>query len=75
MKPDSVRTTVDIPAPLYRKLEAHAAASGRAVRELVLAGIERVLLQDRRPRPQRVQFPLIVSDGPKVDLTNEQIWK
>ncbi len=75
MKPDSVRTTVDIPAPLYRKLEAQAAASGRAVRELVLAGIERVLLQDRHPRPQRVQFPLIVSDGPKVDLTNEQIWK
>ena len=75
MKQDSVRTTVDIPAPLYRKLEAQAAASGRAVCELVLAGIERVLLQDQRPRPQRVQFPLIVSDGPKVDLTNEQIWK
>jgi hypothetical protein len=77
MKPDSVRTTVDIPAPLYRKIKAQAAASGRSVGELVLAGIRRVLVQGQRPRsrPKRVQFPLIVSDGPKVDLTNEQIYE
>src|SRR5258708_10187929 len=75
MKPDSVRTTVDIPAPLYRKLKAQAAANGRSVRELVLAGVRTVLMQGQRPRPKRVQFPLIVSDGPKVDLTNEQIYE
>ena len=75
MKPDSARTTVDMPAPLYRKLKAQAAASRRSVRELVLAAIKRVLLKDQRPRPRRVQFPLIVSDGPKVDLTNEQIYR
>jgi plasmid stability protein len=73
MKQDSVRTTVDIPEPLYRKLKAQAAANGRSVRELVLAGIRTVLLQGQRPRPRRVQFPLIVADGPKVVLTNEQI--
>jgi hypothetical protein len=54
IKQDSVRTTVDIPAPL---------ASGRSVRELVLACVQRVLLQGRRPRSKRVQFPLIVSPG------------
>jgi hypothetical protein len=75
MKQESVRTTVDIPAPLYRKLKAHAAANGRSVRELVLAGVKSVLLHGQRPRPTRVQFPLIVSDGPKVDLTNEQIYE
>lgn len=73
MKQVSVRTTVDIPAPLYRKLKAQAAANCRSVRELVLAGVKTVLLQSERPRPKNVQFPLIVSDGPKVDLTNEQI--
>jgi len=72
MKQESIRTTVDIPAPLYRRLKAQAAANGRSVRELVLAG---VLLQARRPRPKRVQFPLIVSHGPKVDLTNEQMYE
>jgi plasmid stability protein len=75
MKQDSIRTTVDIPAPLYRKLKAQAAANGRSVRELVLAGVRSVLLHGLRPRPRRVQFPLIVSHGPKVELTNEQIYE
>jgi hypothetical protein len=74
VKLDSIRTTVDIPAPLYRKLKAQAAANRCSVRELVLAGIRRVLAQGQRLRPKRVQFPLIVSDGPKVNLTNEQIY-
>jgi len=74
MKLESVRTIVDIPAPLHRKLKAQAAANGCSIRELMLAGIRRVLVQSQRPRPKRVQFPLIVSDGPKVKLSNEQIY-
>jgi hypothetical protein len=75
MKQDSIRTTIDIPAPLYRKLKAQAATNGCSVRQLVLAGVESVLLREQRPRPERVKFPLIVSDGPKLDLTNEQIYE
>ena len=75
MKQQSVRTTVDIPAPLYRKLKEQAAARGHSIRELVLAGVKSVLLQGRRPPPRRVRFPLIVSEGPKVNLTNEQIYE
>ena len=75
MKQDSVRTTVDIPAPLYRKLKEQAAARGHSIRELVLAGVRSVLVQGQRPRPKRVKFPLIVSEGPRVDLTNEQIYE
>ena len=75
MKPESVRTTVDIPAPLYRKLKEQAAAKGSSVRALVLAGVQIVLLKSQRPRPKRVQFPLIVSEGPKVDVSNQQIYE
>jgi hypothetical protein len=75
MKEESVRTTVAIPAPLYQKLKEQAAARGYSIRELVLAGVKSILLQGQRPRPRRVRFPLIVSDGPKVDLTNEQIYE
>jgi hypothetical protein len=75
MKEDAVRTTVDIPATLYRQLKQQAAAQGHSVRELVLAGVRGVLLQGRRPSPRRVRFPLIVSDGPKVDLINEEIYE
>jgi hypothetical protein len=66
---------VDIPAPLYRKLKEQAAARGGSIRELVLAGVRSILLQGQRPRPRRVQFPLIVSEGPKVDVSNEQIYE
>ncbi len=75
MKQESIRTTVDIPAPLYRKLKEQAAGTGSSIRELVLLGVRRVVLQTQRPRPKRVEFPLIVSKGPQVDLTNEQIYE
>lgn len=75
MKEESVRTTVDIPASLYRRLKEQAAARGSSVRELVLAGVKTVLLQGQRPRRKRVQFPLIVAKGSKVILTNEQIYE
>jgi hypothetical protein len=75
VKKASVRTAVDIPGPLYRRLREQAAAQGNSVRELILAGAKTVLLKSHRPRPKRVNFPLIVSKGPKVDLTNEQIYE
>ena len=74
MKQESIRTTVDIPAPLYRKLKEQAAARGCSIRELVLAGVKRVLVEGQRRPVKRVRFPLIVSQGPKVDVTNEQIY-
>ena len=45
MKEESVRTTVDIPAPLYRKLKKQAAAKDSSVRELVLIGVKSVVAQ------------------------------
>lgn len=75
MKQESVRTTVDIPASLYRKLKKQAAAGGHSIRELVLAGVKGVLLQSQRPGSKRVQFPFIVSEGRKVNVTSEQIYE
>jgi len=74
-KEEAVRTTVDIPVSLYRKLKAQAAAQGRSVRELILLGVRVTLVEGKRPRSRRVKFPLIVSEGPKVELTNEQIYE
>ena len=75
MKSEAVRTTVDIPISLYRRLKEQAAAQGRSVRELILVGVQATLLEPKRPRTKRVRFPLIVSKGPKVNLTNEQIYE
>ena len=75
MKEQAVRTTVDIPVSLYRRLKAQAAAQGRSVRELILSGVRITLVESKRPRSRRVKFPLILSEGPKVDLTNEHIYE
>jgi hypothetical protein len=66
---------VDIPAPLYRQSKEQAAGTGSSIRELVLLGVKRVALPAPRQRPKRVEFPLIVSKGARVDLTNEQIYE
>ncbi len=75
MKPRRIRTTVDIPAPLHRKLKQQAAANGGSIRQLVLAGVRSVMLKGGRRRARKVHFPLIVSKGPTVYLTNEQIYE
>jgi hypothetical protein len=73
MKSDSVRTTVDIPAPLYRKLKQRAAAEGSSIRQLVITGVKNLLAAEP-PRRRRAHLPVIRSKGPKVNLTNEQIY-
>ena len=73
-KNESIRITLDIPASLYRKLKQQAAVQGCSIRDLALAGVKSVLLEGERPRARKVQFPLIISKGPKVDLTNQQIY-
>jgi len=74
MKEESVRTTIDIPVSLYRRLKEQAAARGHSVRQLVLAGIKGVL-REKRARRKRVRFPLITSEGPKVEVTNQPIYE
>jgi len=75
MNPKSLRTTVDIPAPLYRQLKEQAAVTGIPVRKLVLDGIRTILPAQRRSHQKKVRFPLIKSKGAKVDLTNEHIYE
>ena len=75
MKKKSVRITLDLPASLHQQLEKHAAATGKPVCEILLEGVERVVSGANPSDSKRVQFPLIGSDGPKIDLTNEQIYE
>jgi hypothetical protein len=75
MKPGSVQITVDIPASLYRKLKEQAELQGHSVQELILVGFKATLFRREGPKSKKVQFPLIASHGPKVNLTNEQIYE
>jgi hypothetical protein len=75
MAKDLIRTTVDIPAPVYRKLKEQAAQQGCTVRDLVTRGVEQVLLKPERPRKRPVAFPLIDSKGPKVRIASERLYE
>lgn len=74
VKPEQVRTTINIPAPLYCKLKTEAAAQGCSIDTLILRGVESVLMPSQSTT-HRVQFLLIRSEGPKVSLSNEQIYE
>lgn len=70
-----MRTTVDIPDPLYRRLKSVAALRGCSVKELILFGVKTELEQSKSTaRRKRVRLPLIESDRPGwLDLTNQKI--
>ena len=68
-----MRTTIDIPDPLYRELKAKAARQGRSVKEIILKGVEKEM-GDTVAKRGRVRLPLIRGkETRKLDLTNAQI--
>lgn len=70
-----MRTTVDIPDPIYRQLKSKAALQGRSVKELILQGVEAELNDEAgRGRKARISLPLIKSRQPgRLRLSNKTI--
>jgi hypothetical protein len=70
-----MRTTIDIPDALYRKLKGKAASEGRSVKELVLRGVEEQLHSKPRKTGRR-RPPVIESSRPgSLDLDNAKIYE
>ena len=59
-----MRTTVDIPDPVYRRLKTRAAREGRSVKALILRGAEQVLKAETRGSRRRVTLPIVRSKQP-----------
>jgi hypothetical protein len=71
-----VRTTVDIPDQMYRRLKGRAAREGRSAKELILRGVERILAGQRHTPGRRVTLPLVRSKRPgTVSLDNARIYE
>jgi hypothetical protein len=73
MKPAFVRTSLDIPAPLHRKLHEAAVRRGCSARQLILRSIER-LVEEELPHPgNRVRLPLVPGSGRQIrPVTNDE---
>ena len=71
-----MRTTVDIPDQMYKRLKSRAASEGRTAKELILRGVEQILAGERRGRGRRVSVPIITSKRPgTVALDNARIYE
>ena len=71
-----MRTTVDIPDPVYRRLKTRAASEGRSAKELILRGVEHVLRGNHHKAGRRVKLPIVRSKRPgKVRLDNAKIYE
>jgi len=70
-----MRTTVDIPDPVYRQLKSKAARRGCSVKDLILRGVEAELAGGiPKPAGARIAGPLIKSKRPGwLKLDNKTI--
>ena len=68
-----MRTTVDIPDAVYRKLKAKAALEGSTVKDAILQAVSRELSGSLPKR--RIKFPLIhAKEKGRLNLQNAQIY-
>jgi hypothetical protein len=77
MKPASIRTSIDLPRDLHRRIHEAAARKGCSARKLILTGIERAVEEAKADRPRRrlsLDTPMIKPAGRRIALTNEQIY-
>jgi hypothetical protein len=78
MKANSVRTSIDIPRNLHRKLREEAAKRGCSARSLILAAIEQTVASPPAQRKGRLKLdlPLLAGSGRKVStIANEEIYE
>ena len=77
MEKQTVRTSLDIPVALHRRLRQAAARQGCSARQMILRSIEHAVQATVPQRPKRrlrLDPPIVPSTGKPFDLTNAQIY-
>ena len=70
-----MRTTIDIPDELYRRLKVKAAVDGETVREIALRGIQREIGEQAVKPVRRLSEPVLKSYAAgSIRIDNEQIY-
>lgn len=70
-----MRTTIDIPDEIYRRLKVKAALEGQTVREIALRGIQREIEEPAAKPVRRLAEPILKSYAPgSIRIDNEQIY-
>jgi hypothetical protein len=71
-----MRTTVDIPDPIYSELKSRAALEGKTVKELLLRSVSVTLkTEPATPKKRRLKLPIIHSKrSGTLKIDNERIY-
>jgi len=69
-----MKTTIEIPEPLFRQAKAKAAMDGLTLRELFVRGLQLAVQTPSTPTKHRASFPLIRAAKSAPRLTYEQIY-
>ena len=73
-----MRTTVDIPDPIYREMKVRAASEETTIKEIILEGVAVRLRTGRATAKQegRIRFPMIRSKNPgSLKLGEEGVYE
>jgi len=71
-----MKTTIEIPEPLFRQAKAKAAMDGITLRDLFVRGLQlAVQTSTETPAKQRTNFPIIRVAKNAPALTDEQIYE
>jgi hypothetical protein len=69
-----MRTTIDLPDPLFRQVKSLAALRGSSLKEFVQDALQQAVTTGRVQRGRKVRLPLIHSKHPgALRLTNAEI--
>ena len=69
-----MRTTIDLPDPLFRELKAVAARRGSSLKNVIRAAVEEEIRKSERSAGRRVKFPLLSSTEPgTLNVSNADI--
>lgn len=78
MSTQPIRTSVDLPRDLHRRLHEAAVRQGCSARRLILAGIEKIVAEAAPVRPRRrldLDQPLIPPAGRRLNLENDDLYE
>jgi hypothetical protein len=72
-----MRTTVDIPDPIYREMKVRAATEGTTIKEIILDAVVNRLRSTKTISPDcTAQFPVIRSKNPgSLKLGKEGVYE
>jgi hypothetical protein len=70
-----MRTTIDIPDRMYRRLKARAASQGQTAKALILQAVEQTMTSKRPLAHRKITLPLVRSKRPgTLRLDNARIY-